>query len=239
MTKKELAKQEVLKRKEERLAKKQLKELEQRQKREVLEKSRELKDKTQFRLQLENYKTLIRHIQYLISEKEDNHTIGYSFFNERNAPFELSNTVRYRIDFVKSEGEVREHINGRTNVGIYAIWAILIGNIKTWKDLRKFYLQYCCWIQTSAKFNNAIKKHQNFKDGGAIAASVYIDEYEKEYEFKFTDKQRQDFSSRFLSTNYGKITETMVIERIRQRAFVLLTKEEVEADRSSAYTYLL
>jgi len=137
------------------------------------------------------------------------------FFEIRNASFALTAAKKYSVS-LPEQGPVTEHVNGRTNLGIYCAWLVLNKEINNWEDLYKFLLKFGCWIKTTKDFNNHIEKFQNH-DHGAIKSEVYIREYENTFNYKFSDEEKTQFSDRFLSTHYGVVTKDMIINYIREK----------------------
>lgn len=137
------------------------------------------------------------------------------FFEIRNASFALTCAKKYSFPLLQ-RGEVVEHVNGRTNVGIYCAWLVLTGKINNWEDLFNFLLRFGCWIKTTKDFNNHIEKFQNHEHG-AIAPEVYMKEYEAYFNYKFSDEEKQEFSKRFLHSEYGIVTKDMIINTIRHK----------------------
>ena len=134
----------------------------------------------------------------------------------RNDIFDLACSNAYCLNYMPCAGDVKEHFNSRTTIGIYALWLILNDIINDDHDLRKFYLEYAAWIWTTAKFNNHISYLQN--EPGGILANKYIEEYQSEPNFpELSEDQKRKFSSRFLTANFGKVTADMVIDLIRER----------------------
>lgn len=137
------------------------------------------------------------------------------FFEIRNASFALTAAKKYSV-LITERGPVTEHVNGRTNLGIYCAWLILNKEIKNWEYLYNFLLKFGCWIKTTKDFNNHIEKFQNHEHG-AIRPEVYIREYENTFNYKFTDEEKIQFSDRFLFTHYGVVTKDMIIDLIREK----------------------
>ena len=222
MTKKEINRIRVQQNKEERLRIKQAKELVELQQKKAEQKAKDRSDRLKYTQNLHEYRSIIR----LIRENLRDHTndeLKDIMFGIRNSPNDLTAAAKWGYQHPVSvkkdaKNKTKEHFNGRTNVGIYTLWCILKGEIKDWRDLRKFYLKFCCWIYTSEDFNQQIKPFQNNSgDGGSIVAKTYIDQYEAYSQRIFSDKERADFTECFLHTKYGVITRDMVINLIRER----------------------
>lgn len=159
--------------------------------------------------------SLIEKIKQNILKGDTNEVIRESlFFEIRNASFALSASQLYSLS-LPDQGPVQEHVNGRTNVGIYCLWLILNKEIKDWKDLYQYLLKFACWIKTTKDFNNHISLYQNGNEG-AINPKDYIREYENEFNYKFTKEEKTQFKDRCLSTHYGQITKDMIIDAIRE-----------------------
>lgn len=157
---------------------------------------------------------LIDKIKRNILKGDTNEIIKESlFFEIRNASFALSGTKEYSLP-LPVNGPVQEHVNGRTNVGIYGLWLVLNNEIKNWEDLYKYLLKFACWINTTKDFNNRISIYQN-SENGAIDPNDYMKEYEAEFNYKFSEEEKTQFSDRFLFTHYGKVTKDMIINAVR------------------------
>ena len=143
------------------------------------------------------------------------------FFDERNPPYDLSGLAKYQYD-LPIKGNVNEHFNGRTMIGVYEKWAYLIGDIKNPQDLEAFYKIYCMQIKTDKDFNNDLRQFQN--EEGAIKAEIYISKYEEYFNTKLDSEKRENFASKFLETKYGCITKKMVIHYILKNKLKITDK---------------
>lgn len=238
MTKKELYRQGVIQRTEERRIAKEKRDLEKAEKARQWAAKKEMwaqkRKEERERIELAaQYKELIiqrKHeavfddtvhfletkIPKAIRRGDTNQIINDSlFFEIRNASFALASSIKYMFKLI-SQGDVKEHVNGRTNIGIYGAYLVLTGKITNWEDLYNFLLRFGCWIETSKKFNDYIARFQNENDG-AISPEVYIREYEKFFNYKLSDTERSEFSKRFLFTEYGVITKDMIVNNIREK----------------------
>lgn len=216
MTKKEIHKQEVLARK---LQKAQIKFEKTETKRKLKEQelfNKQRIENDRFKKEMQDNYLLVKQLIDLINLNETNeYIISARLYNIRNAIFELTKIKKYHLNsFLKAQGSVQEHINGRQNLGIYILWCIVNGYIKDSNDLKEFYATYCVHIQTSSEFNNIIRRHQNTANG-AILPETYISEYEKYYGIALSEEETKQFSSHFLASAYGKITNNDLIDYIR------------------------
>jgi ribosomal protein L37E len=205
---KEQVKQEKLKKREKKIAK----EAAEKQQRKII---KEQKKNARFLFLWKHYQTLIECMTELINTGFPNEVIMATFFNERNPPYDLSNTKpEYQIK-IKPFGDVLEHVNGRETIGYYCVYAILIGDIKDPQELEQFYITYCGQIRTDANFNNkVVKPYQN--DKGAISPEMYMELLEKERNYFLTAEEKEYFRSKFLYSKYGKIVKEEVINYLRR-----------------------
>jgi hypothetical protein len=187
------------------------------------ENNRKNKEKIEKRLQIENIKykitwkyniTEINTIINLLKEGYDYELIKYVLYNVRNAPYELTQTKLYTLDYMPIVGKTSEHINGRENIGIYVLWAIINKDILDYEDLIKWHKKYTVWIKTESEFNNCIKEHQNIE--GAINPDIYINEYEKWHKISLNNETKNKFKEHFLYVKYGTITKKILIEKIKE-----------------------
>ena len=238
MTKRDIKRQEIAKRKQIRLAAKEIKDKQKLEKSLAFQNKRKLaeqkrKDKLERAANKEQLRTLItqrRHeaiyddIHYLVNTKipnaikrgDTNYVICSSLlFEIRHASFALASSKTHKFN-LSSQGKVAEHVNGRTNIGIYGAYLILIGKITNWQDFYNFMLKFGCWIETSAQFNMHIEKFQNQRIG-AIRPEVYIREYENYFNISLSDNEKNEFSQRFLFREYGLITKDMIIDYVREK----------------------
>ena len=159
---------------------------------------------------------------YVIKENillgDNNKLIEKSMFKGiRHFSYDLSQNENYSLNKllgIRKEGKTPEHVNGRTNVGVYCLWLMITGKISTWEDFYNYLLKYACTLHTTPEFNRSIEKFQNHEE--AITPEIYIREYEKEFNCKFNEEQKTLFAGRFLSTHYEKITRSTVIDLIRE-----------------------
>lgn len=237
MTKKEIKQQEVLKRKEERRIAKENRdrvkaerarvyaakmEMYAQKRREKAEKAAEESRIKQLIIQRKHEAVFNRtkyllevEIPELIRKGDSNRIIKESvFFEIRNASFALTGANKYSFP-LPFQGKVLEHINGRTNVGIYCAWLVLTKKINNWEDIFNFLLQFGCWIKTTAEFNRHIEKFQNH-DHGAIAPEIYMKEYGSHFDYNFSDEEKHEFSKKFLFSTHGVVTKDMIINSIRE-----------------------
>ena len=153
-------------------------------------------------------------IKELIRRGESNEYIRKGvLYNIRNAPFEISAAVNFRLPFMPNHGKTREHVNGRTAFATYFLWAIAKGEINSVDDAVMFYKTYCIWILTDDEFNLAIKPYQN--DEGAIKPETYITLYEHTYG-PLSDLAKNNFQVHFMYTDYGRITRDDLINFFRK-----------------------
>lgn len=162
---------------------------------------------------------LIDKIKENIVLGDDNELIEKSMFKGiRHFSYDLSQNENYSLNKllnIQKEGKTPEHVNGRTNVGVYCIWLMVNDKINTWEEFYQYLLKFACILHTTPEFNHRIEKFQNHEE--AITPEIYIREYEKEFSCRFTEEQKILFSNRFLSTYYEKITKEMVINYIREK----------------------
>jgi len=238
MTKKELKAQEVLKRKEERRIAKENKDRIKAERARVYaeamavyaQKRREKEEKAKHEELIKQLIVKRKHesvfddnlhllevkIPKNILKGDTNRVIKESvFFEVRNASFALTSAIKYSFK-LPYQGTTKEHVNGRTNLGIYCAWLILNKKINNWEDLYNFLLRFGCWIYTTKQFNNHIEKFQNL-ESGAIRPEIYINEYEKYFNYKFSEEEKTQFSKRFLFSEYGVVTKDMIINTIREK----------------------
>jgi hypothetical protein len=238
MRKKEIHQQEVLKRNEEQRIAKEKRDFEKaerarafairkqnalQKKLEKAEKSKQRDIKQQLIIQERHNCVYLDYIHLLETKIPMLIAKGYSnelieeivFFEIRNASFSLASTKKYEFN-LPVQGTVLEHVNGRTNIGIYGAYLVLTNKIKNGEDYYNFLLRFGCIIKTTKQFNDYIAKFQNQNDG-AISPEIYIREYEKYFNYKLTDTEKLEFSKRFLFTEYGSITKNMIIDIIRNK----------------------
>ena len=172
--------------------------------------------------QHQKYFSELKHLISVIKENillgDNNKLIEKSMFKGiRHFSYDLSQNENYSLNKllgIRKEGKTPEHVNGRTNVGVYCLWLMITGKINTWEEFYNYLLKYACTLHTTPEFNRSIEKFQNHEE--AITPEIYIREYEKEFNCKFNEEQKTLFAGRFLSTHYEKITRSTVIDLIRE-----------------------
>ena len=125
------------------------------------------------------------------------------FYDIRHYPYDISDTKEYSINSILNipiphGAKTADHFGGRTDIGVNGAYLVYTKKINTYEDMQKYLLKFACTLMTTASFNQRIKKFQNA--GTSITPEIYMQEYETEFNYKFTSEQRMLFADRFVVT---------------------------------------
>ena len=149
------------------------------------------------------------------------------FADLRNPAYDRTGLKKYILPFVPIFGNkkefkeftgvkpIEEHINGRNNIGVYAILAMHKHEIFNSETMKQFYASYATQIYTCKKFNNYINGYIQNTGDGAPYSWEYIKSLEDFYKIKLDEDIKKNLANHFLADKYGKITKYDVIKFIR------------------------